>query len=106
MNKTWLLLLLSILIFSCNNNSSGPDVSAIKLEAKIERFDKDFFSLDTNSLANSLQRLKSKEPIFTDSYINFMTPVGEASQNENDKLQKLKEYMRQITPLYDSVQKK
>jgi hypothetical protein len=35
-----------------------------------------------------------------------MTPIGELAKDENDKIQKLKEYIRQIMPLYDSVQKK
>src|SRR5216117_1825997 len=106
MNKTWPFLFLLILFFSCGNKSNGPDVSGIKLNAKIERFDQEFFSLDTSQLAVSLQQLKKKEPVFTDAYINYMTPVGEMAKDENDKLQKLREYIRQIMPLYDSVQKK
>jgi hypothetical protein len=106
MNKPWLFLLLSFIIFSCTNNSKGPDVSGIDLNVKVIRFDQEFFSLDTNNLAGSLQRLKAKEPVFTDAYINFMTPVGELAKNENDKIEKLRQYIGQLMPLYDSVQKK
>jgi len=106
MNKTWLVLFLPVLFFSCGNKSSGPDVSAIKLNAKIERFDQQFFSLDTNHLASSLQQLRARDSVFTDAYINYMTSVGEMSKDENDKIQKLKEYIRQILPLYLAVQEK
>jgi len=43
-----------ILFFACNHNKNIPDVSGIPVEIKIERFDKDFFSIDSNAVESSL----------------------------------------------------
>lgn len=105
MKKNLALFLLAIILFSCNSHSDHPNVSGIKADLKIQRFDREFFSLDTNNLANSLQQLRQKEP-FTDLYIGYMTPVNDIAKNENDRIQKLKEYIGNIKLLYDSAQRK
>ena len=45
------LLLLVIFFASCNNNNNNPDVSGIKLDLRIDRFEKDFFNT-TSKLIN------------------------------------------------------
>lgn len=60
-------ILLVCLLFSCNNNNI-PDVSGIKIDVKVQRFEKDFFSIDTNNILNELQRLRIKYPSFINDF--------------------------------------
>ncbi len=60
------------LAVSCKN-TSAPDVSGIKLTINTERFDKDFFAIDTSKLENSIQVLQKKYPEFlTDFLYNIL----------------------------------
>ena len=63
--KIYLILLLCI--FSCNNKNI-PDVSGIKVDLKVERFEKDFFSIDSNNILNELQRLRTTYPSFINDF--------------------------------------
>lgn len=75
---TGFLFLLSI-FFSCNNNNI-PDVSNIKVELKVQRFEKDFFSIDSNNILNEMQRLRIIYPAFINDFtqqilgFDFKTP--------------------------------
>jgi hypothetical protein len=66
MKRIYFVLLLWI-FFSCKNNGI-PDVSGIKIELKVQRFEKDFFSIDTNNILNELQRLRIKYPSFINDF--------------------------------------
>lgn len=48
----------------CNKSNDIPDVSHIKAEVKIKRFEKDLFSLDTSGMAGSLEALDQSYPEF------------------------------------------
>lgn len=66
--KYFLCFFLScITLFSCKNNDI-PDVSNIKVELKVQRFEKDFFSIDTNNILNELQRLRINYPSFINDF--------------------------------------
>jgi hypothetical protein len=69
MKKIFLLLVFVPFLFSCNNNQI-PDVSKIKVDLKLQRFEKDFFAIDTNNILNELQRLRIKYPSFINDYTN------------------------------------
>ncbi|HEX3024671.1 MAG TPA: hypothetical protein VHP12_05625, partial [Chitinophagaceae bacterium] len=60
--KKLLLFLLLIEIISCTQKKNIPDVSSIKINLKVERFEKDFFSIDTNKVSASLDSLNIKYP--------------------------------------------
>lgn len=61
-------LIVCVFIFcSCKNNDI-PDVSNIKVDLKVQRFEKDFFAIDTNNILNELQRLRIKYPTFINDY--------------------------------------
>lgn len=64
MKKILLLLFLSVLLFACKNNRQAPDVSDIKVDVSMLRFDQDFFSIDTNQIASDLEKLQQKYPTF------------------------------------------
>lgn len=65
-------LLLTIAMVSCNNKKNDPDVSGIKVHLTTQHFERDLFSLDTNSIATRLDPLISKYPSFGE---NFLTTI-------------------------------
>lgn len=67
MRKIFYFILPACLFFSCNNNHI-PNVLGIKVELKVQRFEKDFFSIDTNNILSELQRLKIKYPLFINDF--------------------------------------
>ena len=69
MKKLLFILLISALLFACKNDDT-PDVSNIKVNLKVLRFEKDFFALDTNNILNELQRLRIKYPTFINDFTN------------------------------------
>jgi hypothetical protein len=62
----WLLIITSIL--ACNNRKV-PDVSNIKLDVHLERFEHDFFNIDTTNINASLQQLGKKYPAFVQDFV-------------------------------------
>jgi hypothetical protein len=72
MKKTAFVFLVLVLLFACNSKKGVPDVSGIKVEIPVERFDKDFFSIDTNNIPASLQKLWLAHPDF---HTDFMQQV-------------------------------
>ena len=67
--KKVLILFLSISIIACKQKKNIPDVTAIKIDLKVERFEKDFFGMDTTNIAVSLDSLNEKYPSFLRDYL-------------------------------------
>ena len=102
MKKSVLILGCSLLLFSCGNKKSGPDVSNIKVELPIERFDQSFFSIDTNNIKAGLQKTAAAFPEF---YIDFMQQVlGLNAQDTNTTTQQaVKIFLRDYQPVENSL---
>lgn len=99
--------LLILILISCNNSNNKPDVSSIKVDIKIERFDKDFFSMDTNHLDQSLNELNKKYPAFLPLYSEFLSPINPMVKQEGRTYEEaVRIYYRTIKPLADVVEKK
>jgi len=63
------VLLVCICAVSCSDKKNIPDVSNIKVQIDVKRFDKDFFSLDTNNVEVSLTKLQQQYPGFLNDYL-------------------------------------
>lgn len=74
MKKMLLFLFIVIAVTSCKNGKKIPDVSNIKVDVKLQRFDKDVFALDTAHLDEGLEQLNTKYGDFTKYY--FYNIVG------------------------------
>lgn len=59
------------LMVGCTSKKT-PNVSNVQVNVSVNRFEKDFFSLDTNNLDNSLQKLYEQYGIF---YIDFLQNI-------------------------------
>lgn len=96
----WLFVL--FLAFACNNKKNIPDVSGIKVNLVLERFEKDFFAADSNELTASLRQLQSKYPGF---YTDFMEGILGVSGGDTDPvtLQMVRMMLSNYAPLYAEV---
>jgi hypothetical protein len=56
-------------ILSCGNKKNVPNVSNIQLEIITQRFEQDFFTLDTLALESSLNNINKKYPSFLPDYL-------------------------------------
>ncbi|MFT3749041.1 MAG: hypothetical protein QM768_12020 [Agriterribacter sp.] len=70
MRKAIIVFLISLLFFvSCKNDKQTPDVSGIKINLQTQRFEKDFFAIDTNNIPASFPLLQQKYPVFFADFI-------------------------------------
>ena len=101
MKITTLFFLIVILVVGCTNNE-GPDVSKIKVDIPIERFDKSFFSLDTNNIAAGLNALMKRYPDF---YTDFMRQILGVSGSDTNKVTHdiSKIFIRGYSSVYQSL---
>jgi len=104
MNRLIFFLLAAIVFSSCGNGHA-PDVSDIKVDASIGRFDKDFFNADTNHLIQSLGTVQKKYPYFFTDFIQNIV-IGGTTDTLHDLPVILNVYIDHSRPLYDSVLKK
>ena len=103
----WISLLLLVLFFSCKSNNGAPDVSDIKMDVTVRRFEKDFFAMDTLRLQASLQAVEKKYPAFLPVYFKYFAPVKDIAQQQNIGFDSaLLQYYRAIKPLADEAGKK
>jgi hypothetical protein len=96
-------LIFIFLLIGCTN-SKGPDVSTIKVDIPIERFDKSFFALDTNNIAVSLKELMQSHPDF---YTDFMQQILGVSGSDTSKvtLDVSKIFIRGYSSMYQRLAK-
>ena len=76
MKKTAFILLLTISLFSCKKKKGIPNVSDIKVEIQLKRFDRDFFALDTNNVWPGLTELNKKYPSITGIFLQNILAVS------------------------------
>lgn len=103
MNKLIVPVLACIILFSCGHDAA-PDVSNIKVNASIERFDRDFFAADTNHIEEGLDAVQKKYPYFFNDFIQNIV-IGGTTDTTHDLPVIFNAYIAHSRPLFDSVQK-
>ena len=103
MKNISLILLLAFCLFACKNKKGIPDVSGIKVDIPIERFDQSFFSMDSNNIQVGLKKIQHEHPGF---YWDFMREIlgVNGSDTSRNTLLVTKEFLRGYLPVYDSLQ--
>lgn len=99
MNKNWIVLLI-ILLAACRSGKNIPDVSNIKVSLQVQRFEQDFFALDTNHLNRGLDALSRKYPQFFSDFVSNILglPASDSS------LPAIKSFIAYYTPVYRQSQ--
>jgi len=97
------LFSVTLLFISCKDNKGGPDVSSIKVDVGMQRFDKDFFAIDSNSMATALPDLQKKYPVFLPIFINNVLGLGPLETSNSAAFEGAKHFLHLTQPLYDTV---
>ncbi len=92
-----------VCFFSCKNRKDIPDVSNIKVNPNVMRFDKDFFLIDTMHPEKSLDQLQAKYPSFLN---DFLYNILALPPQKDSAIMLMKSFIKDYKPVYDSVQKK
>lgn len=86
-----------LLLISCNSDKKAPDVSGIKVELAVQRFDKDFFSIDTNQVEQALNSLNVKYPTLLPLFLQTIVGVADGAG--------VKDFYARYKQVYDSAEK-
>jgi len=99
----WLLIVLVALFFSsCKEEKFIPDVSKIKVEIKIKRFEQDLFQLDTNDIADGLDQLREKYGnFFEEVYLRIMSDPSRPDAAPEEIISEIIKN-EQVRKLYDT----
>jgi hypothetical protein len=99
MKKASLFLLLAMSLLACNDSKKNtPDVSGIKADITVQRFDQDFFALDTNNLWSSLTELNQKYPEITPLFLANILGVDSSNAESG-----IRNFIQLSTPIRDTV---
>ena len=79
MKKQLLIVFVGFFFFACNQSKNRPDISTINIELKVERFEQDFFKLDTLHLNQSINTLKLKYPVFSKDFLYNILGTDDAN---------------------------
>jgi len=103
MNKLSQYLCIGIVVImcSCGGRKNIPDVSGIKVQLDVKRFDKDFFALDTTNTAAALTKLQQQYPQFLNDYLYNILGIEPAPDSV---LQKVKHFITDYKTVYDTAQ--
>lgn len=101
MKKPALFILLIASIYSCKSKKNIPDVSNINVQLTVQRFDKDFFSLNTNNAFASLTQLQKKYGNFLNDFLYNLLMVP---PNPDSAARKVKMFIHDYKSVYDSAQ--
>lgn len=102
MKKSTLLFLFLALLLSCGKNRKIPDVSHIKVDIPVERFDQAFFAMDSSRPATSLRQLQQKFPGFYNDFMSQILGVNPSPEDPNS-LEVTRSFFRGYQSIYDSV---
>jgi len=99
----WSFAAIIVLMVSCTEGKKKPDVSGIEANVTLQRFEQDFFKLDTNNVVQGLAGLQKTYPAF---YPIFMQDILQLPPTGNEAMTVLKTIIRSYHSLNDSIQKK
>ena len=98
MKKASLVFVLSISLFACKSKKNIPDVSGVNINIKLERFDRDFFAIDSNNVLPGLNALHKKYPFLTTIFLQNVLGLDSSST-----LPGVKHFLGMSANLYDTV---
>lgn len=92
-----------VFLFSCKNGKNTPDVSHIKTDVQIDRFEKAFFAVDTVNMVLGLSGLRNAYPAF---YPTFMRDILGINPMDTATFPVIKKIISSYSSLNDSIQEK
>lgn len=102
MMKYLQVLILIVTICSCNN-SNKPDVSKIKVDISIERFEQSFFQIDTNNISVGLTDVRNR---FPDFYPLFIQHILQLNPSDSSSIGIIKAIISGYRDINNTIQSK
>ncbi|MDB5196221.1 MAG: hypothetical protein JWP88_591 [Flaviaesturariibacter sp.] len=99
----YLFLAIIVLLTACGGGRHKPDVSNIKVDLRLERFERDFFKIDTNNIRGGLVYLRNAYPDFYPIYLQNILQVNPA---DTASFALIRSIISGYRPINDSIQKK
>jgi hypothetical protein len=103
--KKLLPILLLIGIAACNSGNNAPDVSHIKIDLKTQRFEQDFFAIDSNNTKAGLFQLEQKYPAFLPLFVNHVLGLGPVNDTNELAFEGSKRFLNLNQVVYKESQK-
>lgn len=104
MKKTWLCLLIVLALFSCKDNNV-PSVSGIRINLQVQRFEQDFFKLDTNNLLASLTQLNNRYSYFLGDFLHNILELPPITDTSKEAQALVKKFIADYNAIKDSSDK-
>ena len=104
MQKRILFLFFTWMIIGCNNNKI-PDVSHIKVEVELQRFEQDFFAIDSFHVDASMQKLHEKYPGFMQDFIFNILALSPKPEDSQKLIDGVFSFVSSYQPVKDSADK-
>lgn len=89
-----------VLLCACSGGNNKPDVSHIEVALPVERFEQDFFRIDTNDIAGGLAHLRNAYPHF---FPTFMQDILQLNPMDAASLDIMKQIIGSYRSLADSL---
>jgi len=101
--KRYFLFTIIVLLAACRGDKRHPDVSGIKVDVAVERFEQDFYRIDSNNVAAGLAQVRNAFPDFYGFYLGNIVGINPADTSG----QAVVRYMlRDYGPVNAALQKK
>jgi hypothetical protein len=93
-------------LYSCKSSGEKqPDISGVKAEARLLRFDEDFFAMDSSNIAVRLPQLQSKYGKVLE-YFQFKTFMADQMQRGGNAVDVTADFLRRYRSLYDTCRQR
>ncbi|RYY40181.1 MAG: hypothetical protein EOO08_07545 [Chitinophagaceae bacterium] len=103
MTRFAFFLAIMMLFAACNGDSRHPNLSKIDVKLETERFERDFFRIDTNNVAAGLAALRNAHPAF---YGDYMTEILGINPGDSIGAFVVRRMIHDYRPIYDSLELK
>jgi hypothetical protein len=104
MKKNVPILLILFFAISCKPGWNAPDVSEINVNSRIERFDKAFFSIDSNNIVVGLYQLNHQFPYFTNDFSVNILGAGPLTDTNKTVMIAARQFLISYLPVKDSLE--
>ena len=92
-----------LLLSACGRDANKPDVSGIKVDLNLERFEQDFFKIDSNNIQGGLAHLRNAYPHF---YPMYMQNILQLNPMDTASYSIIRSIISSYRPINDSIQEK
>lgn len=100
MKYGYLFVIVLAVCFGCGRQKKVPDVSNIKVNLPLQRFEQDFFAIDTNNIDYELSALQSRYGNFLNDYLYNILQLP---TEKDSVIAIVKRFLKDYKPVYEAA---